>query len=68
VEIILHFGGCYRQDQLMKLQLNFFDVQNAAILGEIMRDHDEMCNKEEIIIRFCWQFLGFEYHTPVLTI
>jgi hypothetical protein len=47
VEIILHSGGCYRQDQLMKLLLNFSDVQNAAILGEITRDYDE--NKGKII-------------------
>jgi len=36
VEMILHFGGCSRQDLLTNPPLNFIAVQNAAILGEIM--------------------------------
>lgn len=36
VEMIWHFGGCFRHGLLTNLPLNFIDVQNAPILGEIM--------------------------------
>jgi|GEM_PF-3366713 len=39
VETTWHFGGCFKPDLLMKLQLNSIDVLNAVIHGEIMRDH-----------------------------
>jgi hypothetical protein len=32
----LHFGGCFRQDLLMKRPHNFIDAQNATTLGAIM--------------------------------
>jgi hypothetical protein len=36
VETIQRFGGCYKQDLLMKLQPNFLGAPNVATLGEIM--------------------------------
>ncbi len=32
----LPFGGCFRQDLLMKLPHNFIDAQNAITLGATM--------------------------------
>jgi hypothetical protein len=36
VKIIMRFGGCYRQDLLMKLLHNFIDAQNVVTHGEII--------------------------------
>ncbi len=32
----LRFGGCFRQDRLMRLPHNFIDAQNATTLGATM--------------------------------
>jgi hypothetical protein len=40
VETIWHFGGCYKQDLLMKLRPNFIGAPNVATLGEIMLERD----------------------------
>jgi hypothetical protein len=41
VEMIWHFGGCFRQGLLTNPPLNFIAVQNAPILGEIMDKYSD---------------------------
>src|SRR6476469_1138944 len=38
VGTILRFGGCCKQDRLMKPRLNFIDVLNVTTLGETIHN------------------------------
>jgi hypothetical protein len=42
----LRFGGCFRQDRLMRLPHNFIDAQNATTLGATMPNRKKHTHKE----------------------
>ncbi len=49
----LRFGGCFRQDRLMRLPHNFIDAQNATTLGATMpnrKKHTERKRRTHIHI------------------